>query len=89
MGAGVMAAERPSAVGPATNQSHGRLESASQHSRSDGGRAEMPALEAGQSFLYVVAVASAPICVRVAWYSKRLNKLTDDWAAAEPAKRAR
>jgi hypothetical protein len=49
----------------------------------------MPALSAGQSFLYVVAVASAPICVSVLWYCQRLNSVTVDWPVADPAKSAR
>jgi hypothetical protein len=58
-----------------------------------------PAPLAGQSFLYVVAVASDPTSVRVDAYSNRLKMVTPelapnepvliDWAAAEPTKSAR
>jgi hypothetical protein len=50
---------------------------------------ERPALLVGQSFLYVVAVASDPTSVSVDATSNRLKMATDDWAAAEPAKNKR
>jgi hypothetical protein len=61
--------------------------------RSDDGswdsKSTRPALLVGQSFLYVVAVASDPTSVSVDATSHRLNTAADDWAAAEPAKNKR
>jgi hypothetical protein len=50
--------------------------------RESDGSAEMPALSGAQLLMYVVAVASAPICVSVLWSWNKFSSVTEDCAAA-------